>query len=159
MLTLKDTLKGKVIVLCLGNLDRGDDGVGPYIAAQIKDKVPYKIIDAGVTPENYTGVIRRLDPDTIVIIDAVQFEGKPGDVKIFLSDELRSGKISTHDVSPKLLIEYLTSSMKAKIYILGIKPKTNKIGEGLSKEALSAVEKIEKMFVSDAKNVDKAKGI
>ena len=28
MLDLKDILKGKVVIVCLGNIERGDDGVG-----------------------------------------------------------------------------------------------------------------------------------
>ena len=107
MVNLKDILKEKSVLLCLGNRDRGDDGVGPRLASEIKDKVNFKVIDAGVAPENYTGVIKRLDPDTIVIVDAVYFDGKPGDIRLFSGDDLRVGKISTHDMSPKLLIQYL----------------------------------------------------
>lgn len=140
MINLKNILKGKVVVLCLGNKGRGDDGAGPYIANVIKGKADYEVTDAGVTPENYTGVIIRSKPDTILIIDAVCFEGKPGEIRLFSGDDLRSGKISTHDVSPRLLIEYLKASTDADIYILGINPKSNKLGEGLSKEVKDAID-------------------
>ncbi len=139
MLKLKHILKGKVVMLCLGNIERGDDGVGPHIAKAIKGNGRYEVINAGVAPENYTGLIKRLKPDTIIIIDAIYFDGQPGETRIFSGDELRSGKISTHDVSPKLLIEYLRSSTGAGIYILGVRPKSNKLGEGLSKEVKRAV--------------------
>jgi len=76
-------LRDKVVVLCLGNIDRGDDAVGPYLASKIKGKVEYDVIDAGVTPENYTGVIKRLKPNRIIIVDAVSFEGKPGEIRCF----------------------------------------------------------------------------
>lgn len=132
MINLKNILKGKVVILCVGNIERGDDGAGPCLAKMIKGRVPYEVIDAGVAPENWTGVVTRLKPDTIVIVDAVCFEGEPGDVKIFSGEELRSGKISTHDVSPKLLIAYLKESTKAVIYVLGIKPESNEFGRGLS---------------------------
>lgn len=132
MINLKDRLKGKVCMLCVGNNERGDDGLGPRLAGMLKGKVPYEVIDAGVAPENQTGFIARLKPDTIVIVDAVCFEGEPGDIKIFSGEDLGSGKISTHDVSPKLLVEYLKESTGADIYILGIKPKSNEFGRGLS---------------------------
>lgn len=131
-MNLKNILKGKVIIFCIGNIERGDDGLGPYLAGIIKDNVPYEVIDAGTAPENWTGVITRLKPDTIVIVDAIYFEGEPGEMRIFSGDDLRSGKISTHDVSPKLLIEYLKESTGADIYILGIKPQSNKFNQGLS---------------------------
>ncbi|MBU0759515.1 MAG: hydrogenase 3 maturation endopeptidase HyCI [Candidatus Omnitrophica bacterium] len=142
MVTLKKILKGKVVILCLGNPARGDDGAGSSIAEAIKGRTDYEVIDAGVTPENYTGVIIKLKPDTIVIIDTVLFEGVAGEVRFFSAEDLRSGKISTHDVSPKLLIEYLRESTKADIHILGIKPKSNKLGEGLSEEVKRAVGKV-----------------
>ena len=132
MFTLKNILKGKVVILCIGNIERGDDGAGPYLASMIKGRTPYEVIDAGVSPENWTGVVVKLNPDTIIIVDAIYFDGEPGDIKIFAGEDLRSGKISTHDVSPKLLIAYLKESTKADIYILGIKPEANKLGSGLS---------------------------
>jgi hydrogenase 3 maturation protease len=142
MLNLKDILKGKVVILCVGNSERGDDGLGPYFAKVIKGMVPYEVIDAGTAPENWTGVITKLKPDTIVMVDAVYFEGEPGELKIFAGEDLRSGKISTHDVSPKLLIEYLKESTKADIYVLGIKPQSNKLGEGLSEPVKNSLEKL-----------------
>jgi len=142
MVNLKDILKEKSVLVCLGNRDRGDDGVGPRLASEIKDKVNYEVIDAGVAPENYTGVIKRLSPDTIVIVDAIYFDGKPGDIRLFSGDDLRVGKISTHDMSPKLLIQYLKSSTNAKIYVLGIRPGSNKFGQELSPEVRAALDKL-----------------
>ncbi|MFH1479179.1 MAG: hydrogenase 3 maturation endopeptidase HyCI [Candidatus Omnitrophota bacterium] len=147
MINLKGILNGKVVILCLGNIDRGDDGVGPELASRLKGRVPYEVIDAGMTPENYTGVITKLKPDTIIIVDTILFEGEVGEIRIFKSDELREGKISTHDVSPKLLIEYLKSSTNATIYILGVRPKSNKLGDPLSPEVAESIEEIVKLFL------------
>jgi hydrogenase 3 maturation protease len=146
MLNLKDILKGRVVILCVGNIERGDDGVGPHLARLIKGNVVHEVIDAGTTPENHTGVIKRLRPDVIVIVDAIYFEGRPGEIRLFSGEELRSGKISTHDVSPKLLIEYLRSCLEAEIYILGIRPGSNKLGEGLSKDVEEAAKRAEALF-------------
>jgi hydrogenase 3 maturation protease len=144
---LKSILKGKVVILCLGNPDRGDDSAGSYLASLIKEKTPYEVIDAGVIPENYTGVVEKLKPDTIIIVDSVQFEGNVGESRIFSGEDLRSGKISTHDVSPKLLVEYLKSSTNADIYILGIKPKSNKLGEALSSEVKNTIGELKAILI------------
>jgi hydrogenase 3 maturation protease len=148
MIDLKKILKGKVVILCIGNEERGDDGAGMRLALAIKGKVPYEVIDAGMTPENYTGVIINSKPDTVIIIDAVFFEGTPGEVKLFSSEDLRAGKISTHDVSPKLLIEYLRSSTNAEIYILGINPKSNRLGDKLSDEVRKSIDELSSSFLS-----------
>lgn len=146
MIDIERLLKGKVIVLCIGNKERGDDGAGPYLADAIRGKTPYEVIDAGMTPENYTGLVIRFNPDTIVIIDAICFEGQPGEIRLFSGDDLRSGKISTHDVSPKLLIEYLRSSTDADIFIVGIKPKSNKLGDRMSEEVKKAIDELTLRF-------------
>ena len=150
MVNLRSILKGKVVMLCVGNIERGDDGAGAYLAEKIKGRTPYEVIDAGVAPENWTGVITRLKPDSIIIVDAIYFEGEPGDIRIFAGDDLRSGKISTHDVSPKLLIEYLRESTKADIYILGIKPKTNRFTKGLSESVRSSLVELERRLLEQA---------
>ena len=147
-MNLRNILKGKVVMLCIGNIERGDDGLGPYFAAMIKGKAPYEVIDAGTTPENWTGVVARLNPDTIIIVDAISFDGRPGETRIFKGDDLRTGKISTHDVSPKLLIEYLKESTNADIYILGIKPESNEFGKGLSLSVKMSLDDVAKALIT-----------
>ncbi|MCX5687983.1 MAG: hydrogenase 3 maturation endopeptidase HyCI [Candidatus Omnitrophica bacterium] len=147
--TLKSILKGKVVMLCIGNIERGDDGLGPHLAMMIKDKVSFEVRDAGATPENWTGVVTRLKPDTIIMVDAICFEGKPGDVRIFAGEELGSGKISTHDVSLKLLIEYLKEATKANIYMLGIKPVSNEFGRGISLPIKTSLDKLAKILINN----------
>ncbi len=146
MLNLRDVLKGKVVIVCIGNIERGDDGIGPHIAPLLKDSARYEVIDAGVSPENYTGVIKRLNPDTVIIIDAVYFEARVGEIRLFKGDDLYSGRLSTHDMSPRLLIEYLKSSTDADIYLLGIRPGLNRFGRNLSEEVEKTKKKIELLF-------------
>lgn len=148
LMRLKNILKGKVVMLCIGNIECGDDGLGPHLAGMIKGKASYEVIDAGVAPENWTGVVTRLKPDTIVMVDAVYFEGRPGEMRIFSGEDLRSGKISTHDVSLKLLIEYLKESTKADIYVLGIRPESNKLGEGLSLSVKTSLDNATKELIN-----------
>jgi len=148
MIELKDILKGKIVMLCVGNIERGDDGLGARFAMMIKDKVPFEVMDAGTAPENWTGVVTRLKPDTVIMVDAVCFEGNPGDARILSGDELGSGKISTHDVSLKLLIEYLKASTEADIYMLGIKPESNELGKDISLPVKASLDKIAKILIN-----------
>jgi len=148
-MNIKNILKGRVCILCVGNIDRGDDGLGPCFAGMIKGKTPYEVIDAGIAPENWTGVAARLNPDTIIMVDAIDFDGMPGEMRIFKGEDLRSGKISTHDASPKLLIEYLKESTGADIYVLGIKPEANGFCEGLSKSVRNSLEELERCLLKE----------
>ena len=52
-------LKGKVVIVGVGNVLRGDDGLGPLFVEGLKSKVAAPCINAGNAFENYLGVIIR----------------------------------------------------------------------------------------------------
>lgn len=139
---LKRRLKGKVVILCLGNPERGDDGAGCRVAERLSGSKDWTVIDGGMAPENFLEPIIKLKPDILVIVDTVRFEGAPGEIKVFKASDLLSGKVSTHDMSPKLFIEYLKDSIKLKTYIVGVQPKINSFGSKMSKEVMGAIERI-----------------
>ena len=89
-------------------------------------------IDAGSAPENYLGKIIKASPDVVLFIDAVDFNQEPGYYKILEQEEILKTGFTTHDLSPRMLIEYLATETKAKIYLLGIQPKDLGIGQELS---------------------------
>ena len=147
MINLKNILKGNVVIVCVGNIDRGDDGFGPRLAAILKEKKIHNVIDAGMAPENYTGVVKKLKPDTIIIVDAVYFEGKPGEIRLFSGEDIRFNDISTHGMSLKFFIEYMKNYTKAGMYLLGAKPVSNKLGDGLSREVAGSLEAVKSLFL------------
>ena len=87
---LKAHLKGKAVILGIGNTMRSDDAIGSLLAGRIKDKLPFPVYDAGVSPENYLGKIVKGSPDNIIIIDAVDFGGKPGEFNCIEGPELQT---------------------------------------------------------------------
>lgn len=144
---LKLHLKGKVVILGIGNILRSDDAVGSILAGRIKDKVPFIVFDAGVSPENYLGKIIEENPDTIVIVDAVDFGAKPGEFKELEADEVKTINLfSTHNASISLSINYLQSNLKADIIILIIQPKTTALDDKLSFEVSETLNELEDWF-------------
>ncbi|MFC1675221.1 hydrogenase 3 maturation endopeptidase HyCI [Candidatus Omnitrophota bacterium] len=144
---LKAHLTGKVVILGIGNTLRSDDGIGSILAARIKDRVPYIVYDAGTAPENYLGKIIKDAPDNIIIIDAVDFGGKPGDSRIVEGEDLKSTNLfSTHNASISLTINYLKSNLKADIIVLIIQPKSIAFGDKMTPELTSALEKLDSFF-------------
>ncbi len=85
---LKSHLKGKVVIVGIGNTMRSDDGVGSLLASRLKDKVVFRVFDVGVSPENYLEKIIKEGPDTILIIDQVDFGAKPGEFQILEAQDL-----------------------------------------------------------------------
>jgi len=94
-------------------------------------------IKAGTRPENFINQLK--DFDEIIIIDALEFDGEIGEVKIFELDEIKGSLISTHNIPISLLQNFFPDS---KIKIIGIQPKNIEFGEGLSEELESKIEEI-----------------
>ncbi len=149
---LKLHLAGKVVILGIGNSLRNDDGVGSILASRIKDKLPYIVYDAGPSPENYLGKIIKDKPDNIVIIDAVDFGGKPGEFRIVEGEDIKTVNLfSTHNASISLTINYLQSNLKVDIIILIIQPKNIAFGDNLSPQISETIKILEDWFVEAAK--------
>lgn len=121
-----------LLVLTIGNRDGGDDAVGPYIADKLKSKkVDFEIVDSGTTPENYTSVVKKLKPHILIIIDAIDMDLKPGDIRRVDKEKIGVMHISTHGIPLSVLINYLQRSIR-NIILLGIQPK--KMQGSLSKK-------------------------
>lgn len=140
--SLKTLLKGKVVIIGIGNTLRNDDGFGPALISRLKEKIKAICIDAGTTPENYTGKIIRENPDTILIVDALDLDRNPGEFEILEKDDIIKSGFSTHDISPNMFIEYLQNRTHADIYMLGLQPKNVSFGEEMSSSVKSALTEI-----------------
>jgi len=134
-------LKGKVIIVGIGNILRGDDGLGPHLIAALKGKTDRLCFDAGTAPENYLGKIAKEEPDTVLLVDAVHLDKKAGEFEILKEKDITDCGFSTHDLSPARVMEYLKET-GASIYLLGIQPKNTAFGEELSPEVKKTVEEI-----------------
>ena len=106
--------------MCIGNKEGGDDSVGPYIADKIKDSL--HVIDCGTTPENFTSIVKKQNPETLIIIDAAEMGLEPGEVRIIPKEKIGVMHISTHGIPVSVLIGYLEQYVKNIVFI-GIQPK------------------------------------
>lgn len=146
---LESRLKGKVVILGVGNTLKSDDGAGSILASRLKDLSGIVVLDAGVSPENYLEKIVRHKPDTVLIIDSGDFGSIPGDFKLIEPEQLDSAPLFfTHNASISLSINYLQSNLKADIIMLVIQPKTVAFGDFLSSEVAVSIDKLEAFFLS-----------
>ncbi len=129
----KDILKGKVVIIGIGNPLRGDDGFGPALINRIKGKIKSVCFDVGSAPENYLGKIISEKPDTLLIVDAAHLGLAPGAYRILGAADLQPSGLSTHDFAPNLILHYLQAQLTGtRIYILGVQPLNIRLGEKLS---------------------------
>lgn len=145
---LKQHLKKKVVILGIGNILQSDDGVGSLLAARIKNKVPYIVYDAGANPENYLGKIIKDKPDNVVIVDAVDFSGTAGEVRVLDSEDIKTVNLyATHNASISLTINYLQNNLQTDIIVICIQPKKISFGEKLTPEIDKALQDLEGWFL------------
>jgi hydrogenase 3 maturation protease len=123
------------LILCIGNRNGGDDAIGPYVAEKLESDKNIDVIDCGTVPENYTSVVKRYNPKQLVIIDAVEMNLTPGEMRIIPKEKIGRMHISTHSIPLSVLMDYLEKYVK-NIFFIGIQP--------------------EKMFGELSKNVQKS---
>jgi hydrogenase 3 maturation protease len=141
--------KARPIFVGVGNVMRSDDGVGPYIASRVSNGF---FIDAGETPENYIGSIAKHKPDIVVIIDALDFKAKPGEIIITLADKVKKTTFSTHGMSLELFTCQIRQLTNAEVLILGIQPSLLKLNEGLSKHVKAVADRLIRLLCEEIKN-------
>ena len=101
------------------------------------------MIDAGAVPENYLEKVARSRPDTILIADAVDFGGAPGDLRILEPEVLGSAGVSTHGLSLRMTADFLKARTLARLAVLAIQPAEIGPGSELSPAVSEAVRMLE----------------
>jgi hydrogenase 3 maturation protease len=144
--TLVEILKEKVVIVGLGQVLKGDDGLGSLLIERLQGRVRAVCLDAGTAPENYLGKILQEQPQTILFVDAVDLARPPGDWEILSQEEILSSGLTTHDLSPRHLLEYLREQTSAGIFLLGVQPQHMGLGAGLSMAVNQTLEDLVKIF-------------
>ena len=133
----------KTLVMCIGNRDGGDDGIGPFIADLLKEN-NVDVIDAETIPENYTGVIKQYKPDKLIIVDAVDMNLEVGEIRVIRENAIGEMHITTHGIPLSVLIKYLKQYIE-DIILVGIQPR--KMSGRLSKEMEESGRKLASLII------------
>ena len=80
------------------------------------------LINGGSVPENFTGLIKKIDPSHIILIDASLMKMQAGEINIVNKDNIADISISTHSMSLAYLIRYLELEKEYNILFIGIEP-------------------------------------
>lgn len=127
----------KILVAGFGNPFAGDDGAGVKVLELIKNrKLPVDIYYGGTNGYDFIDIASRYD--CVIIIDAVNFGGKPGSWFILPYESINEKygfRFSLHHTSIIELIGIAkVFGSSTRFFIAGIEPKSIAFGEGLSKE-------------------------
>jgi hydrogenase maturation protease len=136
-------LDGRICLVGIGNRYWRDDGAGSILAEALGTCPDFDAIDAGFVPENHLEVIARKKPDKILFIDATDFGGAPGQVRLLVPDKVAPSGLSTHAGSLKMLAGYLQARTRAQVALLAIQPADTSAGDSLSPEVSRTVEALQ----------------
>ncbi len=139
---LQGLLAGRICMLGIGNRHRRDDGVGSLAAERLGFQTRAKVLDGGAVPENFLEKVARLAPDTVVLIDAVDFGGASGELRLMAPERVASAGVSTHSVSLGMVARFLEARTGARIVLLAVQPADVGTGTGVSAPVRSALERL-----------------
>ena len=142
MLNLKGLAGGKVVVVGIGNTLRADDGAGSLVAERLRERYPDVVFDAAQAPENYLAPIRRADPDVVVLVDAADFGGSPGEVRAATAEDVEGLMMGTHAAPLSMFMRVLKDETGADVRLLAVQAATTTLGADMTREVTDAVENL-----------------
>lgn len=122
-------------ILGVGNPLRRDDGVGVWVAERMRG-TGWEVIVAGSSVENALGLVRRLAPDLLVVVDAAEMGLPPGSVRRLPHEASERMLGSTHGLPLPLLLGKVKDRV-GEIVLIGIQPADRSLGEGLTPPVLA----------------------
>jgi len=131
----------RVAVVGVGNELRGDDGVGPLVAARLAVRHPGRVVDAGPVPENFLGPILAGDPEIVLFVDAADHGGSPGEWRLVPARALAARAPTTHHAS-LLLMARLIEAAGARCWLLGVQPASLAHGQPMTEAVRASGERL-----------------
>jgi hydrogenase 3 maturation protease len=150
----------RIVVLGIGNPDRGDDGAGVAVARSLEKRPSViaarsrpegralKITLGRETPESVTGEIRSFAPDLVILVDAAAGGRPPGAVFLVPPERIAVEDVSTHRLPLGLLLRYLEEDIGTKTLVFAVQPGMNQSGRKLSAPVRAGVESMAELLSS-----------
>jgi hydrogenase 3 maturation protease len=142
----------RVLVLGIGNRLRGDDGIGSVVAERLAKAGKLPAVDCGEMPDNYVGRVWEFKPDEIIIVDACDFGGRPGEIRVFEEGEferIANRPLSTHQLPLPMLIGLIRmeKGLARRIRLVGVQPlKTGYFTEEMSEPVRKAIPRVVRLI-------------
>ena len=135
--------RSSTAIVGIGNVLKGDDASGPLVCEKLRQaNVSAHVIDASTVPENYIRTIIRKKPQNLLLIDAIDFGGESGEIRVFKPEQLSSLVISTHTLSPRIFIDMIRKSIELDVYCIGIQPAQTQLGTPVSEQVSKAIQQL-----------------
>ncbi len=140
----------KILIIGVGNRMRADDAIGPMAIDRLQASGNLSsdclLIDAGEVPENALGKVDEFAPSRVLLIDACDWGGELGELRIFSTEEIINLPIrmlSTHGVPLSFWVQMtLMEHPNLNIELLGIQVGDLTFNNPLTPPVASALNRI-----------------
>jgi len=137
--SLADWVRLPTLILGIGNPLRGDDAAGPLVCELLDSPAA---VDCGDAPERYLGLADSDAVQRVLLVDAMDFGGAPGEIAFCASGELVERFGTTHDSGLAVLARFVQQEYGKPVAVLGIQPSSTQFGARVSAAVQDAVEKV-----------------
>ena len=147
-------MTSRVAVIGIGNILMGDDGAGVKVLNLLPDSVSkIELATGGMT------LLHKLENlDMAILCDAVDFDGQPGEVRVFRPEEVDSIKTlgySLHDIDILKVLELAKKmgQLPETVFIAAIQPVNLEFSEVLSPEVEANLPELASKIMNLIENV------
>ena len=152
MKLLERYLQRRPTLVGIGSRWHADDAAGPVLISSLSGRVAVRCLDAGDAPERHLGEMVESRGEAILMFDAVDFGGAPGELALFAAQEVSNRLATTHTSSLRLLMRYLEDEGGADVLLVGIQPASVAFGEPMSAAVTASVDALAEMFEAKLAN-------
>ena len=142
-------MSGRVL-LTVGAVLRGDDACGPLLAKTMEERPVegWQVFDGGQMPEDYISVIRRIEPDELVMVDAAHMGLPVGELRqLTVRDVAGDFLTTTHSLPLSFMLSELEQCC-GEVVFLGVQPGHTDFFAPLSPEVHQTVEQLHAMLAA-----------
>ncbi len=131
----------EVLVVGVGNPQRGDDAAGLVLGRALADKLGMQYLHCEEVPENYLAEMRNTPAATVMFVDAADMGVPAGEIRLLEPQQLAGSNISTHNCSLSLLAKLLTTQCNKRVVILAIQPASLEWQQCLTEPVAQAIDR------------------
>ncbi len=122
----------RIALVSMGSPLKTDDDIANQVLDKLKGRDGLLKVRAEAVPENFIKPIQEFKPEVITFLDAVDFRGGVGEVRLFTLRDMTDIMVSTtHSLPIGIMGQFFPG---VRIMVIGIQPKSIDYGTELSRE-------------------------
>jgi hydrogenase 3 maturation protease len=124
----------------------GDDAAGVAVIRKTKGafltRKTVQWIEAGPSPESFSGPVCQFKPDLLLVIDAADLDLRPGQIAWVTREEIDGVSAFTHGLPLSVFAGYIMAETGCTFGMLGIQAEQMEFGQPVSAAVQRAVRRI-----------------